>query len=123
MTRIRTLIVTTAVALALPLGAAFAQSASPSMKCGPVAFSSEKMAYTSAPCVGDSATAAPSGPAPSQARTQPTLSPDVRSPMQEQAMAPAPNMAPMGDECGSPSAAAMKDEFGRKYNCRGDRVR
>jgi hypothetical protein len=43
--------------------------------------------------------------------------------MQEQATAPAPNMAPMSNECGSPRVATMKDEFGRKYNCRGDRVR
>ena len=124
MTRIQTLIVTTAVAFALPFGAALAQTASPSTKCGPVAFSTDKMAYTSAPCAGDSAaTAAPLGPAASQARIQPTSSSDVRSPMQEHAMAPAPNMAPMNDECGSPNAVAMKDEFGRKYNCRGDRVR
>jgi hypothetical protein len=38
-------------------------------------------------------------------------------------MARAPNMAPVSDECGSPSVATMKDEFGHKYNCRGDRVR
>jgi hypothetical protein len=125
MTRIQTLIVTTVVAFALPLGAALAQTASPSTKCGPVAFSTDKMTYTSAPCAGESAaTAAPSGPAVSQARAPaPTTSSDVRSPMQEQATAPAPNMAPMSDECGSPNVATMKDEFGRKYNCRGDRVR
>ncbi|CAN5708273.1 hypothetical protein BH10PSE6_BH10PSE6_11160 [soil metagenome] len=123
MTRTQTLIVTTAIAFALPLGAALAQTAS-ATKCGPVAWSTDRMAYTSAPCIGDgAATVAPSGPAASQARTQPTPSPDIRSPMQEQAMAPAPNMAPMGDQCDSPSAATMKDEFGRKYNCRGDRVR
>jgi len=129
MTRIQTLIVTTAVAFALPFGAALAQTASPSTKCGPVAFSTDKMAYTSAPCAaGDTAaTAAPSGPAASQARAQPASQPasssGIRSPMQEQAMAPAPNMAPMSDECGSANAATMKDEYGRKYNCRGDRIR
>jgi hypothetical protein len=124
MTRIQTLIVTTAIAFALPLGAALAQTASTSTKCGPVSFSAEKMAYTSAPCAGDSAAiAAPSGPAASQARTLPASSSNARSPMQEQAMAPARTMAPMSDECGSPSVATMKDEFGRKYNCRGDRVR
>lgn len=47
----------------------------------------------------------------------------VPSPMQEQAMAPAPNAAPMTSECGSPQVATMTDEYGRKYNCRGDRVR
>jgi len=41
--------------------------------------------------------------------------------MQEQAMAP--DRASSFDKCGAPNAVAMKDEFGHKYNCRGDRVR
>ena len=92
MTRIQTLIATTAVAWALPLGTAFAQTPSPS-------------------------TAAPSRPAIGQ----PTSSDNIPSPMQEQAMAP--NMAPITTVCGPHNSVTMKDEYGRKYNCRGDRVR
>jgi hypothetical protein len=32
-------------------------------------------------------------------------------------------MAPMSAECGSPRVATMRDEYGHRYNCRGDRVR
>ena len=60
---------------------------------------------------------APSRPA----INQPTSPNDVPSPMQEQAMAP--NMAPITTVCGPRNAVAMTDEYGRKYNCRGDRVR
>jgi hypothetical protein len=97
MTRTRTLIVSTAVALTLPFGAAVAQTVNPS----PAAPSSREIG-----------------------RTQ-SMPDYVPSPMQEQAMAPAPapNMAPMTNECGSPRIATMTDEYGRKYNCRGDRVR
>jgi hypothetical protein len=92
MTRTQTLIATTLVAFAIPLGTAFAQMPGPS-------------------------TAAPSKPAISQ-----PISPgDIPSPMQEQAMAP--NMAPISTVCGPNNSVTMKDEYGRKYNCRGDRVR
>src|SRR6478752_6805856 len=97
MTRTQRLIVTTAVAFALPFGAALAQTPSPSA-------------------------AAPVGPVFNPSRTLPSSPDDVPSPMQEQATAPAPNMAPMSSDCGSPRVATMKDEFGRKYNCRGDRI-
>jgi hypothetical protein len=53
--------------------------------------------------------------------TQPTSPDDVRSPMQEEAMVP--NMAPVTTVCGPHNAVTMKDEYGRMYNCRGDRVR
>jgi hypothetical protein len=98
MTRIQALFVTAAMAFALPLGAAVAQTPSTS-------------------------TAAPLGSVSNPARTLPGAPDNVPSPMQEQAMAPAPNMAPMNDGCGSPRVVTMKDEFGHKYNCRGDRVR
>jgi hypothetical protein len=92
MTRTQTLFTATVVVFVLPLGVAFAQT-------------------PNAP------TAAPSRPAISQ-----PASPDnVRSPMQEQAMAP--NMAPITTVCGPNNAVTMTDEYGRKYNCRGDRVR
>lgn len=53
--------------------------------------------------------------------SRPASPDDVRSPMQEQAMVP--NVAPITTVCGAENAVTMKDEFGRQYNCRGDRVR
>ena len=77
MTRTQRLIVTTAVAFALPFGAALAQTPSPSA-AAPVAFSADKVAYTSAPCAGNSAaTAAPSGPAASSGQDPADLLSDV----------------------------------------------
>jgi hypothetical protein len=131
MTRAQTVLMTAAIAFALPLGSALAQTAA-ATKCGPETWSTEKMAYTSAPCAGEVGTA---GPTVSQAGPQATSSSSMikqdmkqgdvsgYSPMQEQAAAPGPNLAPMGDQCGAPNAAAITDEYGRKYNCRGDRVR
>lgn len=52
---------------------------------------------------------------------QPASRTDGPSPMQEQAMAP--NMAPITTVCGPGNSVTMQDEFGHKYNCRGDRVR
>lgn len=98
MTRIQMLIVTTAVALAVPFGAAIAQTPGTS-------------------------TAAPPGPISNPARTLPAYPDNVPSPMQEQAMAPASTVAPTAETCGSPRVVTMKDEFGHKYNCRGDRIR
>jgi len=94
MLRIQRLMVTAAVAFILPLGTALAQMPSPST--------------------------APSGPVVNPAKTLPSSPDEVPSPMQEQAMVP--NMAPISTVCG-PHSATMKDEFGRTYNCRGDRVR
>lgn len=62
------------------------------------------------------ATTAPSRPALGQS----TSPDDIPSPMQGQAMAP--NMPPITTVCG-PRSVTMKDEYGRTYNCRGDRVR
>jgi len=127
MTRIQTLVVVTAVAFAVPLAPAIAQT-----KCGPESWSTEKMAYTSAPCAGEVGTACPtvSQAGPSATSSSSMIKQDMKqgnvsgySPMQEQAMAPAPSMAPMADQCGAPNVAAMTDEYGRKYNCRGDRIR
>lgn len=88
MRRIQILMITMAVAVALPSGAAFAQS--------------------------------PTGMAVAPSSLP---EPDVPSPMQEQAAVPAANRMPALDSCGSPRVVTMKDEFGRTYNCRGDRIR
>ncbi len=141
MMRVRTLLITTAVTLVLPL-AAGAQTASSATKCGPVAFSTERMTYSSAPCAGGEAagTVGTSGPTVTSANNsssmtkaemkqgvQPGYAPMPMQQAQAVSMGPSPsmgaNMAPMGDQCGPSNAATMKDEYGRKYNCRGDRVR
>jgi|tagenome__1003787_1003787.scaffolds.fasta_scaffold19692037_1 hypothetical protein len=150
MMRIRTLLITTAITLAVPL-AAGAQSVSTSgTKCGPVSWSTDKMAYSAAPCNAEAV--GTGGPTARQATTagsqsssmtkaemkqgmQPGYAPTPQGyapmPMQQAqavSMGPSPsmaspNMAPMGDQCGPTNAAAIKDEYGRKYNCRGDRIR
>ena len=144
MMRTRTLLITTAIVLAVPFAVA-AQTANSGMKCGPVAFSNEKMTYTGGPCVGSADTSGPTAyqaaPAGSQSSSmtkaemkqgmQPTTGYAQPMPMQQAqavSMGPnsnmaSPNMAPMGDQCGPSNAAAIKDEYGRKYNCRGDRIR
>jgi hypothetical protein len=133
MTRTQTLLLTTAIAFTVPL-AAFAQSTP--MKCGPVAFSADKMAYTSGPCTG-----APQQPVASVGTAGPTAygSPNATTmtkaemiqgtpaygyaPMQAQAVAAGPSSGPMmSDQCGSLNSVAITDEYGRKYNCRGDRI-
>jgi len=138
MTRTQTLLVTTAIALTVPL-AAIAQTGSPT-KCGPVAFSTEKMAYTSAPCAGSEAagTVGTSGPtvfgannssSMTKAEQKQGVPPYGYEPMRSQAMMTgpayaAPISAGMADQsCGSANAVSIRDEYGRKYNCRGDRIR
>ncbi len=97
MTRAQTLIATTIFALALPLGVALAQTSSPST--------------------------APVGPILSPSSNLPAAPDNVPSPMQEQAMAPSSHTAQESNRCGPSNAGTMMDEFGRKYNCRGDRLR
>jgi hypothetical protein len=106
------------------------------MKCGPVAFSAEKMAYTSGPCTGGevSASVGTSGPtafgspnATTMTKAEQKAAPGyviAPMPMQAQAVA-APGPAPMmvSDQCGPSNVATIKDEYGRRYNCRGDRIR
>ncbi len=136
MTRIQTLLVTTAVALTVPL-AAMAQTAT--TKCGPVAFSTDRMAYSSAPCAGgeNAGTVGTSGPtvfgannSSSMTKAEQKQGVTYYAPMQSQAVmvgpayAAAPPSAGMADQsCGSANAVSIRDEYGRKYNCRGDRIR
>ena len=144
MMRTRTLLITTAMILAMPL-AAGAQSVSMSgTKCGPVSWSTDKMAYSAAPCSADAvgtggptanqaASAGSQSSSMTKAEMKQGVQPDYRlqpMPMQQaQAVSMGtsasmgPNMAPMGDQCGPSNAAAINDEYGRKYNCRGDRIR
>src|SRR4026207_1814326 len=125
MTRTQTLLVTTAIALTVPL-AAMAQTGSPT-KCGPVAFSTEKMAYTSAPCAGgeSAGTVGTSGPTvfgannsssmtkaeqkqgiPHAPRHAPPQARAVRAGPAYGAPAMAGPSAAMADQsCGSPNAA------------------
>ena len=126
MTRTRILLVTTAMALALPLASVTAQT-----KCGPVAFSAEKMAYTSVPCTGGE-TVGTSGPTAGASNSTSMTKAEMKqgapigygyAPMQAQAIQSGPNMASAADQCSSLKAVALKDEYGRKYNCRGDRIR
>jgi hypothetical protein len=147
MARLQTLLITTALAVAIPLVSAGAQTPPHGTKCGPVAWSTEKMAYTSMPCAdgatGAASTNAVGNTSPSVAQTGTGV--NTSSSMTKQQMkqesagstaygaprapmsgspnyAPAPDMAAASDDC-NPNAASMKDEYGRKYNCRGDRVR
>lgn len=96
MTRTRNLIVATVVALALPLSGALGQTP-------------------------PFAEVAPADADMNPARTLPASPDDVRSPMQEQAMVP--NVAPVTETCSNRPPVTIKDEAGREYNCRGDRVR
>jgi hypothetical protein len=141
MTRTQTVLVTTAMILALPLATATAQTSSSGIKCGPVAFSAEKMAYTSAPCTGvevssagsvgaTSPTAAGSPNSSSMTKAEMKGAPMgyapagyAYAPMQQQAVMAGPSMAAANDQCGPGNVATIRDEYGRRYNCRGDRIR
>jgi hypothetical protein len=145
MMRTRTLLITTAIVLAVPLAAGAQSVSTAGTKCGPVSWSTDKMAYSAAPCnaeavgtggptANQAATAGSQSSSMTKAEMKQGIQPDYRyqpMPMQQaqavsmgpsQSMA-SPNMAPMGDQCGPMNAASIKDEYGRKYNCRGDRIR
>ena len=135
MTRAQTLIVTTALAAVLPLASAMAQTGGVTgTKCGPETWSTDKMMYVDVPCVG--AEAVQQGTVgqttPSAAATNSTTYTKAQmkqgdyytQPMPSQAVATGPSYAAMGDQsCGSLKAVAITDEYGHKYNCRGDRIR
>ena len=139
MTRTQTLFAVTILAGAIPFAAAIAQTASSS--CGPETWSAAEMKYTKTPCnagdataqVGTSGpTAYGSGSSSSMTKAEMKQAPYgyaqpgyAPMPMQNQAALSAPASASMmGDQsCGASNAAAITDEYGRKYNCRGDRIR
>ena len=138
MTRTQTLFVVTVLAGAIPLASALAQTAS---SCGPESWSTDKMAYVKTPCnagdatanVGTSGpTAYGSGSSSSMTKAEMKSAPYgyaqpgyAPMPMQSQAVAASPNDASMmnNQSCGASNAVAITDEYGRKYNCRGDRMR
>ena len=50
--------------------------------------------------------------------------PGYREPTQTAALMAVPKYAPMAAQsCGPANVAAITDEYGHKYNCRGDRIR
>jgi hypothetical protein len=129
MSRTQTLLVTTAMALALPLASAMAQTASTS--CGPETWSTDKMTYVKTPCTG-AETVGTSGPTANAANSTTMIKQEMKqgapyaygaAPMQSQAVAAGPGYASMNDQCGPSNTVAVTDEYGRKYNCRGDRIR
>lgn len=134
MTRAQTLIVTTALAV-FPLASAIAQTGGASdTKCGRETWSTSRMMYVNVPCVG--AEAAQQGTigaaSPSVTGTNSTTYTKAQmkqgeyytQPMPTQAVVAGPSYATMGSSsCGPSKAVAITDEYGHKYNCRGDRIR
>ena len=135
MTRLQTLLVTTALAATIPLAPALAQNG-PS-NCGPETWSTEKMAYVRTPCnAGDAAQVGTSGPTAYGSGSSTTMTKAEMkqmppygyaqpgyAPMQSQAVVGGPSYAMGDNSCGPSNAVAIKDEYGHKYNCRGDRIR
>jgi hypothetical protein len=139
MTRTQTLFVTTALALAFPL-TAMAQS--PSASCGTESWSTEHMAYKSRPCgAGEVSTAGPTARGANNSSSM-TKAEQKQQPYAGYATAPMPRQqaqavmsnssyspmnasmgASMGPSCGPSNMPSITDEYGRKYNCRGDRIR
>lgn len=142
MTRTQTLIVTTVLAAAVPFATAMAQGSKSA--CGPESWSSAKMTYTRTPCNAGDATAQAGGPTAygagsSSSMTKAEMKQSAPSgyphpggfahqgyaPMQSQAVMAGSEPPSMmsGQSCGPSNAVAITDEYGRKYNCRGDRIR
>jgi hypothetical protein len=135
MTRAQKLLVTTAMAAAIPLASAMAQTGgAPITKCGPETWSTDKMAYVGVPCVGvepsSQGTIGAAGPttygsnSTTYTKAQMKQGDYYAQPMPSQAVSAGPSYAAMGDQsCGASNAVAITDEYGHKYNCRGDRIR
>jgi hypothetical protein len=124
MTRAQTLLVTSAIALVVPLAAATAQSSAG--KCGPETWSTDKMAYVNIPCNAGDATASvgPNSASSSMTKAEMKAGTYYQQPMPSQAVSTGAPMVSMADQsCGALNAVAITDEYGRRYNCRGDRIR
>src|SRR6476659_762008 len=104
-------VTTLAVALTLPLGAAMAQSASPT--CGPETWSTSQMAYVAQPCTTPGAGGTVGATTPSVTGTNSTTMTKAEmkqgtygyAPMPAQAVSPGP-AAYAGDTCGASNAVA-----------------
>ncbi len=138
MTRAQKLLVTTALVAVIPLASAMAQTGGVAgTKCGPETWSTDKMMYVGVPCVGVEAaqqqrTIGAAGPTTYGSNSTTYTKAQMKQgdyytqpmPMQSQAVMGGPSYASMGDQsCGASNAVAIKDEYGHKYNCRGDRIR
>ena len=135
MTRAQTIVVTTVLAAVLPLASAMAQTGgNPNTKCGAETWSTDKMMYVDVPCVGAQSDqqGTVGAAAPSVSGTNSTTYTKAQmkqgtyydQPMPAQAVSVGPSYASMGSSsCGPKNAVAITDEFGHKYNCRGDRIR
>ncbi len=135
MTRAQRLLVTTALAAVLPVASAMAQTGGASItKCGPETWSTDKMAYVGVPCVGaePSSQGTVGQTTPSAYGTNSTTYTKAQmkqgeyyaQPMPSQAVMSGPSYSSMGNQsCGASNAVAITDEYGHKYNCRGDRIR
>jgi hypothetical protein len=128
MTRVQTVLITSTVfALVVPFAAATAQTANDS--CGPETWSTDKMTYVTAPCTaGEVGTAGPTAGATtsssSMTKAEMKQGTYYAPAPQIQAVSTGANYASMADRpCGPANAAALTDEYGHKYNCRGDRLR
>jgi hypothetical protein len=125
MTRVQTVLITsTAFALMLPFATATAQTRS----CGVETWSTDKMAYVNVPCTaGEVGTAGPTaGATSSSSMTKAEMKQGTYStqPVHTQAVSAGPGYASMANtSCGPSNVTAITDEYGRKYNCRGDRIR
>ncbi len=105
--------------------------------CGPEAWSTDTMSYSSAPC-GGATGAAPSSDVGFSGPVVPQTGPDATSSSsmlhqemkQVETAVPAQSRAVVAESYfqGSqnvcdPASVAITDEYGFKYNCRGDRIR
>jgi hypothetical protein len=122
MTRTQTLILVTALAGAIPFASSMAQNAN---KCGPETWSTAQMAYVSVPCnAGDATAVGPNSASSSMTKAEMKQGAYYQQPMPMQAQAVSSGGPMMADQsCGAPNSVAITDEYGRKYNCRGDRIR
>ncbi|MBN9086975.1 MAG: hypothetical protein J0J01_08715 [Reyranella sp.] len=133
MTRVQTVLITsTVLALVVPVAAAMAQTGGhPGTKCGAEGWSTDKMMYVSVPCVGAEATgggtvgaATPTVAGPNSTTITKQEMKQGTAPVQTQAVSAGPGYASMANtSCGPSNVAAITDEYGHKYNCRGDRIR
>ena len=110
-----------ALVLGLPLGAAMAQTQTSSPTCGPETWSTDKMAYVAQPC----GTVGAAGPTVYGSNSTTMTKAEMKQggyATPTPAAAPGPAFA-ASESCGPTNTVFITDEFGRKYNCRGDRIR